>query len=161
MTCCGRVPRGKALLRNGAKPRERIFVTGKLGAAAHAFAAGRPILPVPRLEAGVALRKLGVSAAIDLSDGLSLDLARLCRESNVSADIFASSLPLNRHTTLDEALNGGEDYELLFTAAPKLKVPGAIGKLAIREIGVITRGRAGEVFLDGLPLQSKGFDHFA
>jgi thiamine-monophosphate kinase len=161
VTCCGRVPRGKALLRNGAKPRERIFVTGKLGAAAHAFAAGRPILPVPRLEAGVALRKLGVSAAIDLSDGLSLDLARLCRESNVSADIFASSLPLNRHTTLDEALNGGEDYELLVTAAPKLKVPGAIGKLAIREIGVITRGRAGEVFLDGLPLQSKGFDHFA
>ena len=72
------------------------FVTGKLGAAAHAFAAGRPILPVPRLEAGVALRKLGVSAAIDLSDGLSLDLARLCHESNVSADIFSKRLPLRR-----------------------------------------------------------------
>jgi thiamine-monophosphate kinase len=161
VTCCGRVPRGKALLRSGAKVGQRIFVTGKLGAAAHAFAAGRPILPVPRLDAGIALRKLGVSAAIDLSDGISLDLARLCRESNVSADIFSSSLPLSRHATLEEALNGGEDYELLFTAPRKLKVPGAIAKLAIRDIGMITRGRAGDVFLDGQPIQSKGFDHFA
>ena len=161
VTCCGRLPRGKALLRSNAKPGQRVFVTGKLGAAAHAFAAGRPMLPVPRLEAGVALRKLGVSAAIDLSDGLSLDLARLCRESNVSAEIFSECLPIARHATLNEALDGGEDYELLFTAPPKLKVPGAIGKLAIREIGVITRARSGDVFLDGLPIQSKGFDHFA
>ena len=161
VTCCGRVPRGNALLRSNAKAGQRIFVTGKLGTAAHAFAVGRPMLPVPRLEAGIALRKLGVSAAIDLSDGLSLDLARLCRESNVSAEIFSKCLPIARQATLDEALNGGEDYELLFTAPPKLKVPGAIGKLAIREIGAITRGRPGGVFLDGLPIQSKGFDHFA
>jgi thiamine-monophosphate kinase len=161
VTCCGRVPRGKALLRSGAKPGHRIFVTGQLGAAAHAFAAGRPILPVPRLEAGVALRRLRVSAAIDLSDGLSLDLARLCRESNAAAEIFSKCLPIARNATLDHALNGGEDYELLFTAPPKLKVPGAIGKLMIREIGVITRAPLGGVFLDGLPIQSKGFDHFA
>jgi thiamine-monophosphate kinase len=119
------------------------------------------MLPVPRLEAGVTLRKLGISAAIDLSDGLSLDLVRMCRESNVAAEIFSKGLPIARHATLHEVLNGGEDYELLFTAPPKLKIPGAIGKLAIREIGVIVPGRAGEVFLDGLPIQSKGFDHFA
>jgi thiamine-monophosphate kinase len=161
VTCCGRVPRGKALLRSGAKEGQRIFVTGKLGAAAHAFVAGRPILPVPRVEAGVALRKLGVSATIDLSDGISLDLARLCRESKVAAEIFAKRLPLARHATLEEALSGGEDYELLFTASPKLKVPDRIGKLAISEVGVVTRGPAGRVLLDGQPMQSEGFDHFA
>jgi thiamine-monophosphate kinase len=159
--CCGRVSRGKALLRSGAKAGQRIFVTGKLGAAAHAFAAGRPILPVPRLEAGIALRKLGVAAAIDLSDGLSLDLARVCRESNLGAEIFAAKLPVARAATLDEALHGGEDYELLFTAAAKIKVPARIGKLPVTEIGVVTRGKPGMVLLDGQPLQSKGFDHFA
>ena len=161
VTCCGRVPRGKALLRGSAKAGQRIFVTGKLGAAAHAFAAGRPILPVPRLEAGIALRKLGASAAIDLSDGISLDLARLCHESKVAAEIVATRLPVAPHATFEEALNGGEDYELLFTASPKLKVPAMIGKLAISEIGRIARGPSGRVLMDGQPIQSKGFDHFA
>jgi thiamine-monophosphate kinase len=160
VTCCGRVPRGKSLLRSGAKPSQRIYVTGKLGAAAHSLAAGKPILPVPRIEAGIALRKLGVSAAIDLSDGLSLDLARLCQESQVSAEISSQLLPIARRATTNQALNGGEDYELLFTAAPQVKVPATIGKLTIREIGRVTRGRPGVVLLDGHPLQSKGFDHF-
>jgi thiamine-monophosphate kinase len=161
VTCCGRVPGGKALLRGGAKPGQRIFVTGKLGAAAHAFAAGRPILPLPRLEAGIALRKLGVSAAIDLSDGLSLDLTRLCRASNASAEIFSSLVPVSRKATLDEALNGGEDYELLFTAPNNLNLPAEIGKLPLSEIGTVTRGSPGLVLLDGQPIKSKGFDHFA
>jgi len=156
VTCCGRVPRGKALLRSGAKVGHHIYVTGQLGAAAHAFAAGKPILPKPRLEQGIALRKLGVSAAIDLSDGLSLDLARLCEASNVSAEITSSRLPLARRATLDGALNGGEDYELLFTAAPKIRVPGWA-----TAIGVITCRRSHFVFMDGHSLQSKGFDHFA
>jgi thiamine-monophosphate kinase len=161
VTCCGRVPRGKSLLRSGAKPGQRIYVTGKLGAASHALAAGKPILPVPRLEAGVALRKLGISSAIDLSDGLSLDLARLCQKSQVSAEISSQLIPIARPATLDEALHGGEDYELLFTAAPQVKLPAAIGRLIITEIGRITRGRPGVVLMDGNPLQSKGFDHFA
>jgi len=156
VTCCGRVPRGKSLLRSGAKIGQRIYVTGKLGAAAHAFAAGRPILPKPRLDQGIALRKLGVSAAIDLSDGPSLDLARLCDASNVSAEITSGHLPIARHATLDEALNGGEDYELLFTAAPSIEAPAGA-----THIGVITRRRRHAVFMDGHPLQSKGFDHFA
>jgi len=156
VTCCGSVPRGKALLRSTAKAGQRIYVTGKLGAAAHAFAKGRPTLPTPRLKEGVALRKLGVSAAIDLSDGLSLDLAHLCEASNVSAEISSANIPLARHATLDEALNGGEDYELLFTAAPKIKIP-----VGATDIGVIIRKRSKPVFMDGHPLQSKGFDHFA
>jgi thiamine-monophosphate kinase len=156
VTCGGRVPRGKALLRSGAKPGQRIYVTGKLGAAAYAFAKGKPILPKPRLAAGLLLRELGVSAAIDLSDGLSLDLARLCVASNVSAEITAKRLPVARHATLEQALDGGEDYELLFTAAPKIAIP-----LGMSEIGVITRKQRESVFMDGHPLQSKGFDHFA
>jgi thiamine-monophosphate kinase len=156
VTCCGRVPRGKALLRSGAKVGHRIYVTGKLGAAAHAFNMGRPILPKPRLTEGMALRALGVSSAIDLSDGLSLDLARLCQASNCSAEIDAKRLPLARHATLDEALHGGEDYELLFTAAATIKVPAGVS-----EIGVITRQRPPQVLMNGHPLQSKGFDHFA
>jgi thiamine-monophosphate kinase len=75
--------------------------------------------------------------------------------------MFTKHLPLARHATVDEALNGGEDYELLFTASPKLKVPALIGKLAVSEIGRIARGPAGRVLLDGQPIQSKGFDHFA
>ena len=155
VTCCGRVPRGKGLLRSTAKVGHGIYVTGKLGAAALAFRKGRPILPKPCLKAGIALRKLGVSAAIDLSDGLSLDLARLCVASHVSAQIASSHLPIARGASLDDAVNGGEDYELLFTAAPKIKVPASM-----KQIGIITRGSGG-VFMDGHPLQSKGFDHFA
>ena len=58
---------------------------------------------------------------MDLSDGLSLDLARFCRESKVGAEL--SSIPIARGASLDEALDRGEDYELLFTAPPKLKIP--------------------------------------
>jgi thiamine-monophosphate kinase len=156
VTCCGRVPRANALLRSGAKVGHLVYVTGRLGAAARAFNIGRPILPKPRLAEGIALRKLGVSAAIDISDGLSLDLARLCEASNVSAEISSTELPLARRATLDEALNGGEDYELLFTASPKIKIPAGATR-----IGVVTRRRSSSVLMDGHPLQSEGFDHFA
>jgi thiamine-monophosphate kinase len=97
------------------------------------------------------LRRLGVKAAMDLSDGLSLDLARLCRESKVGAEL--SSIPIARGASLDEALDRGEDYELLFTAPPKLKI--SLGT----EIGRITRSK--KILLNGQPLAAKGFDHFA
>ncbi len=124
--CCGRVPRGKALLRSGAKPGDRIYVTGTLGASAHGLATHqgqawrRHLRPEPRIKAGIALRRLGASAAMDLSDGLSLDLKRLCLESKAGAEINAN-LPVARDATREEALHGGEDYELLFTAGPKKK----------------------------------------
>jgi thiamine-monophosphate kinase len=145
VTCCGRVPRGKAMVRGAAKPGDRIYVTGKLGKPAHR--------PKPRIAAGLALRRLGVRAAMDLSDGLSADLPRLCRESNVGADLL--SVPIARNASLDEALHRGEDYELLFTAPPKLKIPASLGT----EIGRITRSK--EILLNGRPLEIKGFDHFA
>jgi thiamine-monophosphate kinase len=99
------------------------------------------------------LRRLGVKAAMDLSDGLSLDLARFCRESKVGAEL--SSIPIARGASLDESLDRGEDYELLFTAPPKLKIPPSLAS----DIGVITRSR--KIRLEGRPLSPKGFDHFA
>ncbi len=164
--CCGRVPRGKAFLRSGAKPGDNIFVTCELGASAHGFATRRGLSwrrhlrPQPRVAAGLALRRFGVTAAIDLSDGLSLDLARLCRESKVSAEL-KRPLPLARGATENQALHGGEDYELLFTAPTQLEIPGHIGSLRVTRIGKIMRGNAGLVRLDGVPLSREGFDHFA
>ena len=163
--CCGRVPRGKAMLRSSAKDGDRIYVTGALGASAHGFATEtgahwrRHLRPEPRVKAGITLRRLGVRAGVDLSDGLSLDLHRLCLESQVSAAL-ESPLPIGGNASLKQALNGGEDYELLFTAGASVWIPSSIDDLPITRIGTITRGHAGQVRLDGQPLVPKGFDHF-
>ncbi len=150
--CCGRVPRGAALLRSGAKPGHRIYVTGQLGK--------RRIRPEPRIQAGLMLRRLQVSAAMDLSDGLSLDLRRLCAESKVGAEID-SPLPIAAGATLDEALHRGEDYELLFTAPPQKKIPRKIAALPVTPIGIVTSRHPGRVHFNGRPLEPKAFDHFA
>jgi thiamine-monophosphate kinase len=163
--CCGRVPRGKALLRRGAKSGDKLYVTGELGGSAHGFATRRGkswrrhLRPEPRIEAGIALRRLGVSACMDISDGLSLDLVRLSRESNVSAELHL--IPLAPGATLEEALHGGEDYELLFTAPPQMRIPQCVAQLPVTQIGRITSGKPGVVRLHGRPLKPEGFDHFA
>jgi len=151
----GAVPAGRALRRGGARPGDRLFCSGALGGAAaelRALAAGGTageeldhpqLFPEPRLELGQALRRRGLaSAAIDLSDGLSTDLRHLCAASGVRAEVEADSLPLHRRlhgleraTALDLALNGGEDYELLFTAASGVRVPRQLGGVPLAEIG--------------------------
>jgi len=164
--CCGRVPHGKAILRSGAKPGDSVYVTGELGASAHGLAARRGkalrrhLRPEPRIEAGVALRRVGVSAAIDISDGLALDLHRLCLESHVGAELDRE-LPIASGATLEEALYGGEDYELLFTASAEKRVPKQIAGVPITRIGLITDMSVGEVRLAGRLLKPKGFDHFS
>ena len=160
VTCCGRVPRGKAILRSGAKPGDQIYVTGALGGAARTFALrGRSGNPEPRIQAGLRLRRLGVSAGMDLSDGLSLDLHRLCQESSVSAEL-ESDLPIAPGASLEEALHGGEDYELLVTMPPETKVPTKVAGLPLTQIGRITKGPAGQIHFRGRLLKAKGFDHF-
>ncbi len=161
--CCGRVPRGTAILRSGAKPGDRIYVTGRLGGSAHNLAQGggkHRSRPEPRIQAGLMLRRLGVSAGMDVSDGLSLDLRRLCAESKVGAEID-SDLPIAPGASLDEALHGGDDYELLFTAPVKKKIPTKLGTLTVTPIGIITSEHPGRVRFKGRPLQPKAFDHFA
>ena len=150
--CCGRVPRGKALTRSGAKPGDVIYVTGSLGASELGLetrtgaAWKRHLRPQPRLAAGVALRKIPATSAMDLSDGLSLDLHRLSLESGVSAQLD-ETIPVAIGATLEQALHGGEDYELLFTARTKSRVPPQIDGLSITRIGEITRGKPGAVRL--------------
>ncbi len=144
----GEVKKGKAVLRSGAKVGDLIFVTGNLGGAA----AGLKLLeegfsynsaeriwrknlllkqlqPFPQVSDGLFLSENDLATAmIDLSDGLSSDLAHLCRASRVGAKIYADKIPFhkNLHTIaksfeekIDYALNGGEDFELLFTVNPK------------------------------------------
>ena len=162
--CCGRVRKGKGILRSGAKPGDKIYVTGELGGSAYGFKIKRGkwwhrhLRPEPRIEAARGLRRL-ISAGMDISDGLSVDLHRLCMESRVSADI-TSPLPIARGATLEDALHGGEDYELLFTARPHQRIPPRVSSVPVTEIGRITRGSPGRVRLDGTELRPGGFDHF-
>ena len=154
---CGGVPKGKALRRDGARPGHDIFVSGKLGGAARALQRGKPWLFQPRLALGQFLRGRA-SAAMDLSDGLSLDLHRLCFASRVSAEIEPP--PRASGATLSQALHGGEDYELLFTAPPGVEIPAKFENIPLTRIGRVVKGRPGEVLLKGKPLEPLGFDHF-
>jgi thiamine-monophosphate kinase len=74
---------------------------------------------------------------IDLSDGLSVDLAHICQESRAAATIHAEKVPVAKGSSLDLALHGGEDYELLFTAAARTRVPASIAGVKVTEIGRI------------------------
>ncbi len=140
---CGEVPKGKALLRSGARVGDVLYVSGPLGG----WRNKRAI--VPRLEFG---RKLvGVATAcMDISDGLALDLHRLCKASGVAAELH--TVPLLKGATIDQALHDGEDYELLYTAPPRLKAPGI-------RIGSITQGKPAAVRYEGKPLAPIGYDH--
>lgn len=180
----GSVPAGKSILRSGAMPGDRIYVTGELGASSAALAQlvsgrkrrlrpadyARHFFPVPRLAVGRFLREQGLaSSMIDTSDGLSTDLAHICEESGVGARLEAGLVPraviARSKTPVDIrlALHGGEDYELLFTARPKKRIPGRIKGVRVTEIGVITRGRRIElVGPEGKvqDLESRGWQHF-
>jgi thiamine-monophosphate kinase len=162
---CGAVPRGGALRRDGAKEGDAIYVSGRLGGSALGLAQRRGApwrkhtRPEPRLSVGRLLReRLHATAAMDLSDGLSLDLRRLCLASRASAAIQAP--PRFPGATLPQALHGGEDYELLFTVPAGTRVPAEFEGIPLTRIGEMRRGQAGRVFLDGAPLPPLGYDHF-
>jgi thiamine-monophosphate kinase len=191
----GATPTGRALRRAGAQPGDRIFVTGALGGSAAELAtlsapaakrdSTKPtkspnhgdhphLFPQPRLAAGQSiLRRRLATACIDLSDGLSTDLAHLCTASNVAAEIEAAHLPLHPLTrtqspegALHSALHGGEDYELLFTAPPSTSVPRAIAGVPLTCIGEIRRSGRNRPLMtlitpDGarVPLEPGGWEH--
>ena len=181
----GAVSRGKALLRSGAKPGDRIYVTGSLGgAAAELTALGQSpqsfaqstaasktaphLYPQPRIAQGLWLRKHRLaSAAMDLSDGLSTDLIHLCEESGVAAEINSNALPLGLGATQAMALEGGEDYELLFTAPASAKIPRTIKGIAITEIGSVIPSKKKQprvtLFTEAgpQPLEPHGWEHFS
>ncbi len=142
---CGAVRRGRALRRDRAKPGDRIYVSGPLGG--QASRGYPPSMFEPRLKLG---RSLRASACIDITDGLALDLHRLCLASNVSAKL--ERVPLAAGASEKHALCGGDDYELLFTSP--VPTSGAI------EIGTVVKGTPGEIRLRGIPISPCGHDHF-
>jgi thiamine-monophosphate kinase len=168
----GSVPRGKALLRSGAKAGDRIYVTGKLGlggATVRRMYAGEKVRPAsargyfypePRLAAGRRLRGVA-SGIIDISDGLSTDLSHICDESKVGAVVYAAAIPVANGAELGDALYGGDDYELLFTSSKR--VPKEIGGVAVTEIGEVVK-RLGMWIQDERGrtrrLKAKGWEHF-
>ena len=180
----GAVERGRALLRSGAKAGDAIYVTGTLGGAAAelraviesparfrrlvvASAEHPHFFPEPRIHVGRALvRRRLATAAIDISDGLSVDLQHLCEESGLRAEVDAALLPLGRAAMLNDALHGGDDYELLFTAGASARVPRRIAGVPVRRIGTMLRSRSGQpqmVLLDdgrARPLRAEGWQHF-
>ncbi len=187
----GAVPRGKGLLRSTARPGNLLYVTGALGGAAAALARleelasdrtrrlapriaknleaqlAPHLYPQPRVRQGLWLARHGLAcAAIDLSDGLSTDLAHICEESGVAAEVNAVALPIHPTATLQQALNGGEDYELLFAAPPTARLPRKIAGIPITQIGRILRLRPGRPAVTLLtaqgpqPLNPQGWQHF-
>lgn len=183
----GLVDKGHALLRSTAQPGDIVFVSGELGSAAYALhliqhegdiTLLREVLPAlthpqPRIELGLAL--LGIaSAAMDLSDGLASDLARLQTASQCGSKIDLEKLPINpllleNLTTkcYNFAFSGGDDYELCFTVpANKVEQVNALSQLLnlpLTAIGEITQ-TSGTQILNGVEkhakLKASGFEHF-
>lgn len=171
----GSAPKGKAVRRSGAKPGDLIYVTGELGGSAatlqrllrekvKASKASRHFYPQPRIAVARKLRGIATSM-IDLSDGLSTDLAHICEESGVGAELEATRIPVTTGATLRDALHGGEDYELLFTASEKKPVAAAATRVSVRRIGRVTHDRRQMMWLktpDGkrMPMPVGGWEHF-
>jgi thiamine-monophosphate kinase len=160
VTVVGEVLRGRAVRRAGARVGDVIYVSGKLGEAELGLRSAKRLrvarndarwrkhlYPEPRVELGRWLGERRVATAMmDLSDGLSSDLQRLCVASGVGALVDSARLPVVRAAgpdALELALHGGDDYELLFTVAKRdvRRVPRAVGGVGITAIGEITRGR--------------------
>lgn len=195
VTVLGETKKAVMRTRSGARPGDRVFVTGSLGDSAAGLEilktgskgrgarvrgreekklAQKHLRPIPRVAEGRAIALSGcASAMIDISDGLSSDLGHVCEQSRVGAEIHADKVPLSRDlrgtakklkkTSLEYALSGGEDYELLFTVPPAhiKKLPSL--KIPVTEIGVIVRERSLSL-IDGAgkrtSLKPRGYEHF-
>ena len=155
----GEAPRGKSLLRSGARAGDRLYVTGALGGSLR----GRHLTFEPRVREGQFLRAWATSM-IDISDGLATDLRHICDESRVGASLDSSRIPVSRDAKgLNGALRDGEDFELLFTiparrAAAFERAWRRRFRLACTAIGVMTRSRS--VRMDGAPMPGQGYEHF-
>jgi thiamine-monophosphate kinase len=189
----GSVPRGQAVLRSGARVGDDIYVTGLLGGAVAvleqlraggnrpgaaslarkrsanrlSYEQRRHFYPEPRVEVGRFLReKKLASAMIDISDGLSVDLAHICEESGVGAWISEAAVPHPPGATLEQALHGGDEYELIFTvpAGKSPRVPAVIIGVPITYIGTVVKGKGiwlvDREMKSRRPLEPRGWQHF-
>jgi thiamine-monophosphate kinase len=194
LTVLGKVPKSEMLRRSGARAGDQIYVTGPLGEATAGLEILRqdlqldrtllePLIrahldPQPQLAAGRLLAREGLATAcIDLSDGVATDLMHICRLSQVGARLTAADLPIPSGVTavarmvdqdpLELALQGGEDYQLLFTCSPAqasrlpevfrragLGVPSRIGEIVVGAEVVLISAEKAKIISGG------GFDHF-
>lgn len=196
ITAFGRVPKGRMVKREGARVGDRIAVTGTIGDAALGldglrggraasalaarsdadFLVDRYRVPQPRLAIAAALRG-AATAAMDVSDGLAGDLAKLCAVSGVSATIELAKVPLSAAaravitagaTTIETLISGGDDYEVLCTVPDRawsaFAQNVAAAGVAVSEIGRIVAGTAAPVFRDAagqaVSLSRTSYSHF-
>jgi thiamine-monophosphate kinase len=197
ITAFGRVPAGKMVHRNGAKPGDRVVVTGTIGdavlgldilksgavaaaladdTAATAMLLGRYRVPQPRTALAQAVRD-HAHAAMDVSDGLAGDLAKLCAASGVSAVIDAPGIPLSAAAAsllareivgIERIVSGGDDYEILCAIAENrfesFAQDADRAKVAVTSIGTVIAGVSPPKFLDALgseiPLSRLSYSHF-
>ena len=197
ITLLGEVDKKDLLLRSGAAVGDLIMVTGYLGDAAAGLEilqrrdracpcpkirtlTQKHLMPEPRAKEGMLLARSGcVTSMIDNSDGLSRCVIELCRMSGVGAKINLAALPISDETAafckksgldpIDLAMNGGEDYELVFTV-PKRKAARVFSlfkknsDIGLTVVGEIVDKNKGITVIDeagrGKPLRSSGFDHF-
>jgi thiamine-monophosphate kinase len=188
----GSAPKGDALRRSGAAAGDVLYVTGHLGGAAAELATmlkrhrrilkvgtteGHPhLFPEPRLDVGESLlRRELATACLDISDGLSTDLAHLCRASGVRAEIEQAALPIHplarksgTNAALKTALHGGEDYELLFTAPASVLMPTSLAGVPITRIGSLKNRHSGRPMMTLITpngnkeeLSPGGWEHFS
>ncbi len=179
----GTVPSGGAVLRSGAQPGDRLFVTGELGGPSFVLAEmfeqpkkkWKPeaypshFYPQPQLAIGRYLREKGIaSAMIDISDGMSTDLSHICNESGVGATVHENAVPratVGKHEVgLTFALHGGDEYQLLFTAPQGKRVPNEIAGVPVTHIGYINE--VPELLLEHengycTELLPEGWEHFS
>jgi thiamine-monophosphate kinase len=197
ITAFGRAPSGKMVHRSGARPGDRVMVTGTIGdaalglqilkggavaqalsqdAAAQEMLVARYRIPQPRNALAMALRT-HASAAMDVSDGLAGDLAKLCAASGVSALIDLPSIPKSEPAaallgdgvaTVEMLVSGGDDYEILCTVAearcPALAADARRAGVALTSIGTVTQGTLAPQFLDAqgseIALEHLSYSHF-
>ena len=171
VTVFGECPGRGAVLRSGARAGDEILVSGPLGRSAaglrrrrHGSALNDELViahrrPWPRLQEGIAARNAGAHAMMDLSDGLGLDMHRLADASGIGFEL--DGVPVAEGATLDEAISGGEDYELLIVTddAPRLRMlfldQGLRAPITIGHV-VADRGRR---TLRGREFERQGFQH--
>jgi thiamine-monophosphate kinase len=182
VTLSGEVAPGRAVTRAGARPGDELVVTGTLGGAAAGLRLGRrrggwgepelaairrQVRPTARVGEAAVIARHGVTAMIDVSDGLLRDLGRICDASGVGARLRQDDVPLDPAATVEEAMGGGEDYELLATLPTADAVSEAAGELReafgvpLTPIGTVIEG-SGIVAAGpgGQPLAGAGWDHF-
>jgi thiamine-monophosphate kinase len=195
ITAFGAVPHGAMVRRATAKPGDSIIVTGTIGDAAlgvmlrrdpalvehwrlsqrqSAALTDRYLLPQPRTALAAAVRH-DASAAMDVSDGLAGDLAKLCRASGVAAEVDVARVPLSeaaqaavaaQPVLLEAVLSGGDDYEILLTLAPDklpaFRAAAAAAGIAVAEIGRVSAGQGARFVRDGkaLSFARPSYSHF-